>query len=463
VISLALVKWLALLDPGFQLEGTTENIHINQVAIDSRDIEPGAAFFALPGERSDGHYFVKEAFDKGAAVCVVQKNWLFSDLLQQNGLLVRTENPLHTLQTLARNYRQQFTLTILGLTGSNGKTTTKEMAAAVLAKRLRIIKTPGNLNNHIGVPLSLLQIQNDTEIGLIEMGTNHPGEIKKLCGIAAPTHGLITNIGAGHLEFFGNLENVARAKAELFDSLPEEGVAFVNINDKRIKKIAGRIKNQIKFGVNRKADITGKMLGMNKRGCVRFRLQDEIDIQLKVPGRHQINNAVAAAALGVYWGIPITEIAAALANYSSFSKRMEWNDFHHAVVLLDAYNSNPDSLRAALDTLVFISSQRHGRAIAVLGDMLELGEQSQSAHEQAGHWAAQQQVSALLLYGNFSQFTAAGFRAGGGSNVEIFIDKQKLAATLSRQLQPQDVVLIKGSRGMAMETVWQELQRLAGN
>ena len=201
---------------------------------------------------------------------------------------------------------------------------------------------------------------------------------------------------------------------------------------------------------------------MNERGCVRFRLQNEIEIQLQVPGRHQIYNALAAASIGIYWGVPVDEIATALANTTSYSKRMEWLELAESVILLDAYNSNPDSLRVALETLVYVAQKRNGRAIAVLGDMLELGEKSQPAHEQAGHWAASQKVAPLLVFGHFARFYAVGYREGGGSEVQLFADKKDLADTLYQQLKKNDVVLIKGSRGMAMETVWQDLQRLAG-
>ena len=460
-------EWLELLNENFKLEGTLSKgrlpeAEIESISINSRTIKPGAVYFALDGQRFDGHDFVKSAFEKGAICCVVKKSWQADQKSAASRMLVRVADPLDSLQQLAKNYRSNYNIPVLAITGTNGKTTTKEMIAAVLAARYQIIKTIGNLNNHIGLPLSLMQLDKKSEIAVLEMGANHSGEIKTLCDIAAPTHGLITNVGSGHLEFFGSVNKVAKAKAELFDSLPSDGGAFVNLDDERIKKIKRHVSDQVTFGFQPEADIKGQFLEMNDSGCAGFRLQDTVDIQLQTPGRHKIYNALAAAAAGIYWQVPIKNIADVLANFSSYSKRMELYQLGNTTILLDAYNSNPDSLTAALESLNYLAQKREGRAIAVLGDMLELGDYSENAHQRAGEQAAHMNLDALFLYGDFSLACKQGYINSKGKYAQIYSDKTELAQGLFDFIKNGDLILIKGSRGMAMETVWQALQQLAG-
>lgn len=433
---------------------------VGSISIDTRTMAAGAVYFALRGEKFDGHEFIPQALAKGALACVVRKDRQADFSPGRQSLIIGVDDPLYSLQQLAGNYRSMFAVPLLAITGTNGKTTTKEMVAAVLEKKYQIVKTPGNLNNHIGLPLSLLQIEDKTEIAVIEMGTNHFGEIDRLCEIARPDYGLITNIGAGHLEFFGTVDDVARAKAELFRGLPENGTAFVNADDSRILAAAKMVRQQIRYSLHNDVEVRGKFIGLNADGCPGFRLQDQVDIQLQVPGKHQISNALAAAAVGIYWHVPLSDIAAALENYRSFSKRMEKYEWHGASILLDAYNSNPDSLQAALTTLSHLTSVQQGRAVAVLGDMLELGEVSEAAHEKAGEEAVKAGVTLLLLYGDFAEAFKRGYARAGGEQVRVYSDKSRLARDLQTLLQDRDVVLLKGSRGMAMETVWQELQTM---
>ena len=456
--SLPLKKFIRLTGEKINLGAPFRDKIFGSISIDTRTLKAGAVYFALRGELFDGHTFIPQAMAKGALACVVRKDRQGEFLSGRQGSIIGVDDPLFSLQQLAGNYRAMFAVPVLAITGTNGKTTTKEMIASVLAQKYKIVKTPGNLNNHIGLPLSLLQIEDDTEIAVIEMGTNHFGEIERLCEIARPDHGLITNIGAGHLEFFGSVDDVAGAKAELFKSLPEDGLAFVNADDSRIMAAAKIVRQQIRYSLHHDAEVRGEFLSLNPEGCAGFRLQNQVEVQLQVPGEHQISNALAAAAVGIYWHIPLNDIATALENHRSFSKRMEKHEWHGAAILLDAYNSNPDSLRAALATLSHLIRTRQGRAVAVLGDMLELGEVSEAAHEKAGQEAAEAGVTLLLLYGDFAAAFERGFTRAGGKQVRVYSDKSTLAGDLQTLLQNGDVVLIKGSRGMAMETIWQELQ-----
>jgi len=440
------------------VEGSTPQKVVG-VSQDTRSLRTGEVYVALRGERFDGHQFVPQAFQKGAVAAIVEKGWKPETPLPPDALLIRVEDPLYALQTIAHRYRMRFRVPVLAITGTNGKTTTKEMVAAVLAKKFRVVKTRGNLNNHIGLPLSLLAIDVQTEIAIMEMGTNHFGEIRRLCEIARPTHGLITNIGAGHLEFFGSVDEVAKAKAELFESLPEDGVAFVNLDDPRVVKIGEGVSRKFTFGFTGSPDVKGEFLGLDTFGRARLRFRQSRPIQLKVPGKHQAANALAAAAVGVFWEVPPEEICRALEEFSGYARRMEvfeWNGIH---VLFDVYNSNPDSLRAALETLAHVRANTGSRALAVLGDMLELGEAAEQAHFEGGRLAARLGVDVLLTYGEFGEVFCKGYRSEGGRECAAFAEKPALAKKLAGLLRPGDVLLLKGSRGVAMETVWEEVKQ----
>lgn len=460
--TLSFQNFVEFLESNAQVDGFSNDRKISPVSIDTRTLVAGSVYFAIKGDRFDGHKFINEAFKKGAVACVVKNDWKSEKELPRNSTLIRVNDPLQALQNLASNYRNRFDIPVIAITGTNGKTTTKEMVAAILEKKYNIFKTPGNFNNHIGLPLSVLQIDNETELAIIEMGANHFGEIKHLCKISKPTHGLITNIGAGHLEFFGSVDQVAKAKAELLESLPEEGVAFINADDPRILREKSKAKKQVTFGFH-EAATKGAFLKLDENGCASFLLQDKIEIKLRVSGKHQIYNALAAACIGIHFNVPLNDISSALSFYQSYSKRMERYSFAKKTIFLDAYNSNPDSLFAALETLINLAKNKKSRAIAVLGDMLELGKYSKESHHLGGEWAAKHGVDSLFLFGNYAEDYKRGFQKKGKKEAFVFSDKSILARELFNYLKNGDVILIKGSRGMAMETVWQDLQQMASS
>jgi len=453
--------WVKLLGPNVRVEGNYLNHSVSSVSIDTRTLQPGDIYFAINGDNFDGHNFINPAFEAGAIACVAREGWEPDWKISDQNIIVKCDGPLEALQVLAKNYRQKFSIPVLGLTGTNGKTTTKEMIAAVLESKYTVAKTIGNLNNHIGTPLSLLQIDKNTDIAIIEMGMNHAGEIARLCEFAAPDFGLITNIGAGHLEFFSDVEEIALAKGELFQALPEIGIAFVNADDPRVVRESEPVKHKVTYGFSTGTDVFGTDLEMDHDGFGKFKLQNMVDVQLHVPGRHQLYNALAACAVGMHFGISGLDIAEALKEFTGFSKRMELIEFGSSLVILDAYNSNPDSLIPAFETLSFLAQRRNGRALAVLGDMLELGNQSQIEHESAGKTAVEHGIEALFLFGSKSKYTLESFREAGGKTALHFDDKRELASSVSKILRKNDVLLIKGSRGMQMEEVWQELKNLA--
>ena len=429
------------------------------VSIDSRNVLAGSVFFAIRGERLDGHNFLSNAVKAGAKAVVVESKWAtmnpsFLKALPVSKLVV--EDSVRALGELARNYRRLFRIPVLAVGGSNGKTTTKEMIKAVLEAKFNVLATEGNLNNHIGVPLTLFRLENRHKIAVVEIGTNHPGEIKYLCSVLEPTHGLITNIGREHLEFFRSLHGVAKAELELFEWLKthrrNDGVFFLNKDDAALSK--SHIPRQtVTFGFSRKeVDVRGANLEVNENAAARFTIQtrkrSSIDILLPVPGVHNARNALAAAAVGISFNVPATKIQHALSSFSAASKRMETFRVNGITILNDTYNSNPDSVRAALETLQAVKTP--GKKIAVLADMLELGETSEREHRAIAAMLKPAGIEYLLTYGPLSKITHEA------STVEFkahYEQKNILSEYLAELLTVGDTVLIKGSRGMKMEDV----------
>jgi len=360
------------------------------------------------------------------------------------------------LQKVATAHRRKFDIPVIGITGSNGKTTTKELVAQVLQTRLATLKSMGNLNNHIGVPLTLLELRAGHQIAVIEMGTNHFGEIAALCQLAGPTHGLITNIGHGHLEFFGSLEGVATAKAELFESMRGHGTAFVNADDALIESHLPPMRRVVRYGFQKPGDVVGELLGLDARGCPTIRVRD-LTIRIPLPGRHSRYTALAAITVGLEFGVTLAEMKEVIENFTSPSKRMEVIERDAFTLLDDSYNSNPDSAKAALEVLVEIGKTQRGRKIAVLGDMLELGERAPTEHARLGEIAAALGVEVLFAFGPNGKLTVEAARGKGLSEARHFESKDQLATTLANTLQEGDVVLVKGSRAMKMEEVVQKL------
>ncbi len=363
---------------------------------------------------------------------------------------------------LAALDRKKFNIPLSGSAGSNGKTTTNNMVSAVLGTKYNVLSTEGNLNNQIGVPQTLFRLTADHDIAIVEIGTNHFGELEYLCRILAPTHGMITNIGQEHLEFFGSLEGVAKAEGELVDSLrSNRGTFFFNKDDKylikRIKKSRGM--KTISFGFRASgSEIKGNLLGLDENGCarlsIRLRGKNSFEFQVKVPGEQNAKNALAAAAVGLTMKVSARNIARALAEYTSTGKRSEIIRLNGLTILNDSYNANPDSVLAALKTLR--SMKTTGRRIAVLGDMLELGKSAEKHHRSLGKALAQHRVDCLFTFGDLSKIT------NDVATVKVkthFTDKVVLAEHLGDFVSAGDAVLVKGSRGMRMEEVVLHLQQ----
>jgi UDP-N-acetylmuramoyl-tripeptide--D-alanyl-D-alanine ligase len=411
-------------------------------------------FVALRGEKFDGHQFVRQVLAAGALAAVVEKSW-FESQASENGNFIIVEDTLLALQQIGQMVRRRWGKTLLAITGSNGKTTTKEMVASVLAQKKIVLKTTGNLNNHIGVPLTLAGLQHGHDIAVIEMGMNHDGEIARLCEIAAPNWGLITNVGRAHIEFFKTLDRVARAKGELFEYLHNrDGIVFLNADDPKLKTVLPSGTKAISYGLNHPAQVQGKIAGIDEQGCVTLAWKNQT-IRLAIPGAHNATNALAAIAVGEYAGVAPEKIHSALSGTLPLAKRMQIIKRGAVTIINDAYNANPESMAAALEFLAALPLPSGGHRIAVLGDMLELGEAAPTEHAEIGALLARLPIHAVFAYGPQAKHIVQA--VGETKWAEHFEDKTRLGAEVSRSIRPGDVILLKGSRGMAMEEVIEKL------
>ena len=436
------------------------------VVIDSRNISGGEIFIALKGDHTDGHHFIHQVFENGAACAVVSREWYSNQGSSVHGAGFRyivAADTVSAMQQLAQLYRLKFSIPVIGIGGSNGKTTTKEMTASVLRNRYRVHMSEGNLNNHLGVPLTLFGLRDAHEIAVVEMGINHPGEMELLAGIAAPTHGLLTNIGHEHLEFLHDLDGVARAETALYRYLQERnGVVFVNSADKRLAEAAADIGATVVYGASQESVWAGDT-GMDSIGHAMFSLcfqSGAVPVTLRFAGRHNVSNAVAAAAVGLHFGLTPEEIAAGLERLEPAKgwKRLEFQQAGGVTVVNDTYNANPDSVRNALDLLCELSVS--GKRIAVIGDMLELGKVSAAEHEGIGRYAAS--LDNLDILYTFGEQAAHCCKEAGAKCAGHFMDSVRLQQVLNESLNPGDVLLLKGSRGMFLERFAEGLLKSSG-
>ncbi|MFZ1728798.1 MAG: UDP-N-acetylmuramoyl-tripeptide--D-alanyl-D-alanine ligase [Bacteroidota bacterium] len=430
---------------------------IGSVATDSRTAGRGDVFVAFRGSRVDAHDFVADVCKRGALCCVVEQRWYRRNAAAVSGLpLFVVKDSMLAYGAIAQLHRAQFNVPVLAITGSNGKTSTREMVAAVLRSKFRVLATDGNFNNHIGLPATLLRLTPEHQIVVTEMGTNQPGDIAYLCGIANPTHGLITNIGRAHIEKLISREGIAEEKGVLYSSLPADGVALINADEPLLRiKLPRRVRS-IRYGTRKGSDVRIADVKLDRSGRVQLRIEapeftaKPITIRLKAVGRHSAYNAAAAVAAGFAFGCGVSKIKAALESVESFDKRLQIGSAREITVINDTYNANPDSMLAAIDLLQQIKID--GARCVVLGDMLELGKATRSEHEALGAALAATGIPYVLTYGRHAR--AISRAVLGVAKVAMhFTDKAALCETLDALLAPGDAVLIKGSRSMRMEDV----------
>ncbi len=428
---------------------------ISGVSIDSRTIDKGQLFIAIIGEQLDGHRYIQHAVDNGAGAVIAQSQTELSGELP----LIMVDNTTTALQDLASYYRQKFVqLPVVGITGSAGKTSTKDMIAALLSKSFRVAKTQGNLNNYYGLPLTILQLTGDEEIAVLEMGMSNLGEIDLLARIARPRIGVITNVGAAHLENLGTIENVARAKSELIKALPTDGVAILNYDNIYVRNMEKVFKGQkiIFYGLTEQAQLYPDELVLDHATGTSFTVnyqQERVSLVLNKPGQHNLYNALAAIAVAREFKVGWPEIKTALQQVEFSNLRWEIKELGDNIVLInDTYNANPLSMQAALHTARNIAP---GRVIAVLGAMLELGQLEERAHRELGQFICEQKIDLLISVGPLGALIAQGAVEAGMEASRVFTreNNQQASQLLLELLEKDDTVLIKGSRGNKMEEI----------
>ncbi len=426
-------------------------------SIDSRTLQPGELFFAVKGERLDGHDFVNQALEKGAAAAVIRADR--RAYFPPRARLISVDDTLAALQNLAAAVRRAWGKPVVGITGSAGKTTTKEAIAHLLATRFRVHKSEGNLNNHFGLPLMLLRLEPEHEVAVIEMGMSHLGEIRALAGIAQPDIGVVTCVAPVHLEFFQSVAEIARAKYELVESLPAGGTAVLNADDEYVSQFgrdfAGKV---VSFGVRHPASVRAEEVELRGAQGSAFQIVaggSREPALLPLVGAHNIPNALAAVAVALESGIPLVQAAAALADLAPADKRGQLVEVGGATVINDCYNSNPKALDAMVDALLALPAQRR---IVVAGEMLELGPTGPELHRECGRRMAKRGVNVLVGVRGAAEHMVEEARKAG-MKAEFMAAPEAAGEWLAREVRPGDGVLLKASRGVRLEKAlerWRE-------
>ncbi len=420
------------------LQGT-----ITGYSIDTRTIQSGDLFFALRGERLDGHEYLSQAFEKGAYAAVVDRP------VALHGKFLHVPDTLQALQTLARWARQRFAKPVVAVTGSAGKTTTKDVIAALLSVKLKTGRTVGNFNNHIGLPVSILRLPDDAEVAVLEMGMNHAGEIRDLTRIGLPDVAVVTNVGYAHIENFDSVEGVALAKRELVEGLKPGGIAVLSADDERVRAFRGvHPGRSVTFGLSADADVRAEEVRLSDTG-VKFRVSGT-QFETSMLGRHGVRNILAGIAVAQIFGIDLVDLVEAVRSLSPGKMRGERLVHEGITILNDCYNSNPDAARSMIDVLRDVPAQRH---IAVLGEMLELGRWAEPLHRDVGYYVAGSGISVLIgIRGAARNMVDAAIEAGlAGDAAYFFSDPEPAGRQLREIARPGDAILFKGSRGTHVE------------
>ena len=427
-------------------------------SIDTRTVREGELFFAIRGSGRDGHDYVRTAFDRGACAAVVRSAWAAEN--EGIGPVLAVKETIEALGAAARQARRQWGRPLAAVTGSNGKTTTKDLIAAMLETKYRVAKSAGNLNNELGLPLSLLRFDEEADVGVAEMGMNHAGEIRRLAGMAEPTVGVVTNVNAVHLEHFSSVDEIASAKRELVEELPPEGTAVLNGDDPRVARFREEFAGKtVTFGLNTEADFRAVDVETLGASGVRFRLHvGGARFESSLPGRHNVSNILAALATASVFGVEAEGVRAAVAGFQSHGMRGEVVRIGGVIVLNDCYNSNPKALSEMLTVLRETPARRR---VAVLGEMLELGPESAALHYEAGRKVVETGVDFLITLGGFAREIIAGALENGLSRDSAFSfeEAEPAGAFLAKTVSAGDAVLLKASRSVGLERALQTLQR----
>lgn len=437
-------------------QGRRDMLYRN-VTTDTRTVGEDDLFAALKGEKFDGHDFIEQAVSDGAAGVIVED----AARLYPDGdyTIFVVKNTRKAYQDLALFHRRRFSIPVVAVTGSAGKTSTRALIATVLEQKYNVLQTEKNFNNEIGLPRTLLQLTKEHGACVVELGMRGLGQIKELADIAEPTVGVVTNVGKSHIELLGSQAQIARAKGELVEALGSDGTAVLNQDDKRVAAMAGKCKGKVVgFGIINDAPVMAGTIKNSEKGLsFTCRCFDQvIDVHMAVIGTHNVYNALAAVAVGRLLGLSEHQMQKGLAEYKGVPMRQELVNIDNVVFVNDAYNANPASMKEAVDTLVTLTG---GRKIAILGGMLELGDWAEKEHEKIGTYLADKKVDVLIAMGDEARFMAKTAKAAGMNEVYTVMTHAEAAAVLRRIMRQGDTVLLKGSRGFAMEKILPYIER----
>ncbi len=442
---------------GGKLSSGKGDIRVTRISTDSRTIQPNELFVPIRGENFDGHKFVEQVAKKGAAGALVEENWKGN--VPATFPLIRVADTLVGYQNIAAQYRRSLSLKVIGITGSNGKTSTKDFVAAALGRRFRVAKTEGNFNNHVGLPQTILNASTQDEVAVWEMGMNHPREIAVLAKIAAPDAAVITNIGIAHIEFMGSREAIAQEKGALAEAVGADGTVVLNADDPFSESIAKRTRATIIFAGINSGTIRAEDISQSARGSEFTILEGahRCRAQLPVPGLHMVQNAILAVAAARAFGVSLEDAAVGLASAPLTKARLQVREIHGVQFLDDSYNANPESMKAALRTLVELDTD--GQRIAVLGAMGELGGEADRGHAEVGETAATFHIDQLITIGDVAAKISDAAKNAGLENAQNVANAEDAADLLGQLTSPGDLVLIKGSRLAKTERVLEEFSK----
>jgi len=434
------------------IAGVDKDMILTGISTDSRNIDPGCLFIPIKGEKFDGHDFIAGAFENGAAASLTNR-----DIRNFPGkILIRVDDTLKALHKIAASYRDRFDIPFVGITGSVGKTSTKEMVACALGARYNVLKNEGNLNNEIGVPLTMFRLGTDHEAAVVEMGMSSFGEIRALTGIVRPQVGIITNIGMSHIEKLGSRQNILKAKLELLEGMPPDGLLILNGDDVMLSGVRGLLKiRTVSYGLDESLDYHAGNIRSRGENGIDFDItigNSEYTVHVPAPGVHNVYNALAALAAGCELRIPPEELIRGIADYKPGKMRLNVIKSNGLTVINDAYNASPQSVKAAISVLDEVEAARR---ILVLGDMLELGEWSAEAHNETGVYVSGSKADVLITVGTAAADIIKGaVKAGFASDrVAALKSNDEAISYLKGCVKPGDAILVKGSRGMRMEEI----------
>lgn len=436
----------------------TEKIFIKNISTDTRNIKEGDLFVPIIGENFDGHNFINVAFEKGAIACLSQKP------ISTDKIVVNVKNTKEALKDLAMYYKSLFDIPVVALTGSVGKTTTKDMLASCLSVKYKTLKTQGNFNNEIGLPLTIFNIDEDTEVAVLEMGMNHFGEISALSKIAKPDIAIITNIGVSHIENLGSREGILRAKYEIFEYLKPNGIKILNGDDDMLSTLNEDKEKSYFYSIDNKLDAYATNIqekGIDGISATINYFNKSFNVDLKIPGRYMISNALAVTLACHSLGLIENEIKQGLETFKPSKMRMDIIKTDKYTIINDVYNANPNSMKATLDVLAITK----GRKVAILGDMFELGSYSNDMHYDVGKYATEKNIDELVFIGKHSYYMLEGAKSNkdSKSNINYFKTQDDFFESIDKLLKQGDTILVKASRGMKLENTVDKIIRRENN